>query len=459
MADITNQTLERYILKCMYNAPTSIVEISQSLKAVDFSYPAHRYLFVAIKHISVYGDVTCHTIMQHLEAKNHEAYEFFKSRGGALAIEKVLLDETIPENPQIEEQITELKQLTYRRKAVDVAGKIKLYAEHNGDIESGVYFEDIEELDEKIKEVVYSLADSLRSKEKIVPIGNAIDNLRAEIAQGATMGIDLGYYEENGKRVPYMPKLNKAIKRLRDGALYVFGAPEKVGKSTFMLEIAWHCASRLNIPVGYSDTEMTTEEVLLRLCSKVSGVEEDKIADNFLTASEAELVNDAWEHIKTVPFYHFNANLMTNSELESRVKLLQLQHGIRLFVYDYVKIQAHEAEKGRTDLILASKLDTLKEKICKQCQIPVITSGQMYPKNANDERGKYNKFCETSHFTKLADVICRLDRVTDEDMDMDLIGCSHYIELITGRKVRSDLIGTKIGFNFSMETHSVKETP
>ena len=330
MAEITNTTLERYILKCMYNAPTSIVEISQSLKASDFASPPYRNLFNAIKHIALYGDVTCHTIMQHLETKNHEAYNFFLAKGGALAIEKVLLDETIPKNPQIEEQITELKQLTYRRKAIDVAGKIKLYAEHNGDIESGVTFNDVEEMDEKIKEAVYSLAESLRSKEKITTIGSAIDNLRAEIAQGATMGIDLGYYEENGKRVQYMPKLNKAIKRLRDGALYVFGAPEKIGKSTFMLEIAWHCASRLGIPVGFADTEMETSEVLLRLCSKVSGVDEDKIADNFLTASEAELVDKAWEHIKTVPFYHFNANLMTNSELESRVKLLQLQHGIRL---------------------------------------------------------------------------------------------------------------------------------
>lgn len=460
MADITNHTLERYMLKCMYNAPTSIVEIAQNLKASDFSNSAYRYLFGAIKHISLYGDVTCHTIMQHFESKNRDAYDFFKAKGGALAIEKVLKDDTIPENPQIEEQITELKQLSYRRKAVDVAGKIKLYAEHNGDIESGITFEDVEVLDEKIKEAVYSLAESLRSKERISTIGSMVDHLKNEIAQGATMGIDLGYYtDEKGNRVPYMPKLNKAIKRLRDGALYVFGAPEKVGKSTFMLEVAWHCASRLGIPVGFGDTEMTTEEVLLRLCSKVSQVEEDKIADNLMSPEEEARVEEAWEYIKGVPFYHFNVNLMTNSELESRVKLLQLQYGIRLFVYDYVKVQAHEAEKGRTDLILASKLDTLKEKICKQCQIPVITSGQMYPRNANDERGKYNKFCETSHFAKLGDVICRLDKVSDDDMDMDLIGCSHYIELITGRKVRSDLIGSKIGFNFTMETHSVKEMP
>ena len=248
--------------------------------------------------------------------------------------------------------------------------------------------------------------------------------------------------------------MNRIVKRLRDGALYVIGAPEKVGKSSIMLDISWRIASELNIPVAYGDTEMTTPETLLRIVSKMSGIEEDKIADNLLSEYEQKVVNANFEKIKKVPFFHFNTNEMTNAELESKVKSLQLKHGIRLFVYDYVKIQSHESSSGRPDLVLASKIDTLKEKICKQCNIPVITSGQMYPRNTNDERGKYNKFCETSHFTKLADVILRLDRVTENDPD--LFG-THYIEVITGRKIKNIDIGKRICYNFKMETHTIEE--
>ena len=455
--EIANLTLEKYIIKCMFNRPNTIVEIAQTMKPSDFTNPLYRNIFSAIKYLSVYsGDITSYTIMQHFEMKNKEIYDMFKARGGAITIEKTLSDDTIPENPQLEEQINELKELSYRRKAIEVANKIRLYAENNGDVESGSTFENIEELDEKIKEDVYSLTESMQNKASVNSIGNSVDALRAEIKAGATMGIDIGYYEdESGKRIPFMPKLNKMIKRLRDGALYVFGAPEKVGKSTFMLDLAWHVADKLGIPVAYADTEMTTEETLLRICSKLSGIEEDRIAENLLDDKEELIVDAWWEHIKNVKFFHFNVNMMTNAEVESRVKLLQLQHGIRLFVYDYCKIQSHEAGLGRPDLILAAKLDTLKEKIAKQCQIPVVTSGQMYPKT--DERGNHNRFCETSHFTKLADVICRLDRVNEEECDIDLLGATHYVELITGRKVRTDLIGEKIPFKFDMPIHKVTE--
>lgn len=457
MEQIANHALERYLVKCMYNRPSTIVEIAQNMKPSDFTHIWYRHLFSAIKYLSVYsGDITSYTIMQHFEMKNRDVYEMFKSKGGAVSIEKVLADKTIPENPQLEEQITELKQLSYRRNALDVANKIRNYAENNGDIESGQVFSTVEELDEKIKEDVYSLADSIQNKVKIGTIGEAVKSLREEIRAGATMGIDIGYYtDENGQRVPFMPKLNSLIKRLRDGALYVFGAPEKCGKSTFLLAVAWFVADKLNMPVAYGDTEMTTEETLLRICSKLSGVEEDKIADNLLSPKEEEVVNEAWDRIEKVPFYHFNCNMLSNAELESKVKLLQLQHGIRLFVYDYVKVQSHEVGAGRPDLVLAGKLDTLKEKICKQCNIPVLTSGQMHPRT--DDRGQLNKFAETSHFAKLADVICRLDRVKEEEVDLDLLGSTHYIELITGRKVRADRIGEKIGFKFNMPIHEINE--
>lgn len=455
MAKIANHSLEKYIVKCMYNRPSTIVEIVQTMKPSDFTNIHYRNLFSAIKHLYAFGDVNSYAIMQHFEMKNKEIYDTFKANGGAVAIEKVLIDDTIPENPQLEEQMTELKQLSYRRKAIEVSNKIRIYAENNGDIETGIKFKTIEELDEIIKENVYSLAESLQNKNTVDAIGSSVKSLREEIKAGATMGIDISGYWVDGKKIPFMPKLNTLIKRLRDGALYVFGAPEKCGKSTFLLDIAWFVADKLNLPVAYGDTEMTTDETLLRICSKLSGIEEDKIADNMLTPEEEVLVNNAWDRIENVPFYHFNCNMLSNAELESKVKLLQLQHGIRLFVYDYVKVQSHEVGAGRPDLVLAGKLDTLKEKICKQCNIPVLTSGQMYARN--DDRGQINKFAETSHFTKLADVICRLDRVNEEEMDIDLLGCTHYIELITGRKVRTDRIGEKIGFKFNMPIHDVRE--
>ncbi|WP_181363798.1 DnaB-like helicase C-terminal domain-containing protein [Bacillus anthracis] len=190
--------------------------------------------------------------------------------------------------------------------------------------------------------------------------------------------------------------------------------------------------------------------ILLRMVSKLSGVPEDLIANDNLSEFQIPLVERAWDQVEELPLYYFNANMMDNSKLESKVKELQLKYNIQLFVYDYVKIQSHEIDAGRTDLVMAAKIDTLKEKIAKQCKIPVITSGQAI---INEQNKKW-KFWETSHFGKLADVICFL-YLTDKSDPMKQ--GTHELVLTTGRKVDQNLIGRAISFEFQQNIHSVRE--
>ena len=440
--ELYSESAEKYIVKVMYNRPKTIVEVAQTLQPDDFYFLPYRYLFTAIKKISYTGDVTSEGIMTLLENENQEAFHVLRNVGGSQTIERELRDFSLPASPAVKDQMAVIKSFAYRRNAIQISERIKYCAESNLDTDRNRQFSDINDLDDKIKEMVYSLADNLNVSGKVEKIGSKVDQVIQSIQSEELSGIDISFI---------MPQLNKLVKRLRNKALYVFGAPEKVGKSSLLLHISWNIAHKLGIPVAYADTEMEEDETLLRICSKISGVHEDKIVENVLNEEEALLVERAWKEIKDVPFYHFNANELNNNELESKVKLMQLQYGIALLTYDYVKVQSHESDKARLDMIMASKLDTLKEKIAKQCNIPVITSGQMY--SLQETKGKH-KFSETSHFTKLGDVICRLDR--NDKKDPELFG-THYIELIMGRKVKSRDVGKKVDMNMTMENHQIEE--
>lgn len=440
--NLYSMNTEIYIVKVMLNRPKMIVELAQKLKPDDFYYQPMRHLFGAIKRLSVQGDVTPEGIMTLLENENREGFDVIKAHGGVGAILK-LADNSLPSTPSVTSHIETMKAFTYRRNAIDISDKIKHFVTTNVDVDKNKQFENIDEIDDKIKELTYSLAENLNAKEEVKAIGSRIDGLKRKLLEKEVHGISLQ---------PLFPKFNAIIKSLRKGALYVFGAAEKVGKSSFMLAIAWFVASKLNIPTGYGDTEMMEEEVLLRLCSKESGVAEDRIVNDYdtLTPEELERVEAAWKVIDEAPFYHFNCNTLTNNELESKVKLLQLQFGIELFIYDYVKIQAHEAEKGRTDLVMGAKIDTLKEKIAKQCNIPVITSGQML----KNEKG-YWRFSDTSYFTKFADVIGVL-ALNETDRDGGHIG-THHFKLLMGRKVNAKDRGRTVDFNFNQDNHYIRE--
>lgn len=441
--NLFSMSTEIYIIKVMLNRSESIVEIAQKLKPEDFYYQPMRHIFGAIKRLSIQGDVTPEGIMTLLENENKEGFDIVKASGGAAAIRRDLIDNTLPATPSVNNHIETMKAFAYRRNAIDVADKIKHAVISNVNVDKNRQFTGVDEIDDKVKELTYGLAEALSVQEDIKPIGSKIEQVKAMIANKELNGISIGGLH---------PEFNKIIKQLRRKALYVFGAAEKVGKSSFMLDIAWYVASALGIPTGYGDTEMTEEEVLLRIASKVSGVPEDDIVHNFdtLTDLQKQSIADAWEYIETVPFYHFNCNNLTNNELESKVKLLQLQYGIELFIYDYVKIQSHEAEKGRLDMIMGAKIDTLKEKIAKQCDIPVITSGQM----RKDEKGRW-KFAETSHFTKLGDVIgvLALNNPNDEVVHMG----THHFTLLMGRKVSAKDVGKSVDFQFHQDNHRIQE--
>lgn len=440
--NLFSMNTEIYIIKVMLNRPTSIVELAQKLRPDDFHFKPMRHLFGAIKRLSIQGDVTPEGIMTLLENENREGFDIVKAAGGINAI-MGLIDNSLPATPSVNSHIETIKAFSYRRNAIDVAEKIRSYVTTNINVEKNRQFNNVDEIDDKIKELTYSLAEALSVKEDVKPIGSKIDEVKRLIQSKEMSGISLsGLY----------PEFNRMIKQLRKKALYVIGAAEKVGKSTFMLDICWYVARVLGIPVAYGDTEMTTEEQLLRIASKESGVPEDDIVNNYelLTPNQLAMIERAWKTIEDTPFYHFNCNNLTNNELESKVKLLQLQYGIQLFCYDYVKIQSHEAEKGRLDMIMGAKIDTLKEKIAKQCDIPVITSGQM----RQDEKGRW-KFAETSHFTKLADVIGALARNNPNSEDIHM-GTHHFI-LQMGRKVSARDAGKTTDFQFNQDNHQIRE--
>lgn len=443
MAELHSKTTEFYILKVMYNREAMIPEIAQKLKPNDFVDHNNRVMFGAMLRTAASGGISAEGIMTLLEAEKKQEHQNFLAAGGVNMIESTFRDNTLPETPSVEAQIKMLKSYTYRRNAIVTANKVIAYAETNYDAEAGQEFIDVQAIDERIKENIYALRTNLDNDEEVKKIGTKIQRLREKIKNKESAGISIA---------EKFPLLNQFFKALRPSALYVIGAPEKVGKSSFMLEIAMFLAMTYGIPVAYADTEMTDEEILLRMVAKISGVPEDAIANDTLNEFQIPLVEKAWEVAENLPIYYFNANEYDNSKLESKVKELQLKHNIQLFVYDYVKIQSHEIDAGRTDLVMAAKIDTLKEKIAKQCKIPVITSGQA----EISEKTKKWRFWETSHFGKLADVICFL-YLTDQSDPMKAGRGTHELVLTTGRKIDQNLKGKAIVFDMQQNIHSVKE--
>src|SRR5699024_11178206 len=118
---------------------------------------------------------------------------------------------------------------------VDIGETIKHIATSNVDVDANKQFDGVDDLDDKIKELTYSLSDNLNDNDDIQKIGDSVSALRESIKTKEVNGIDISFI---------FPKFNGMITSLRNGALYVIGAPEKVGKSSMMLHIGWMIADK-----------------------------------------------------------------------------------------------------------------------------------------------------------------------------------------------------------------------
>jgi len=173
-ASLSSNSTETYILKVLMTRPAMITIIGQELKADDFYFPYCRFTFGAIKRLAADGDVTPEGIITLLENTNKEGYDCLMGIGGVQAV-RSLIDNTLPDSPSVAEQIKTMKSLSYRRKCIDLARKIQTVAMTNTD-EGNKQFEDLEEMDTHIKTATYSLADSIRTHEKITKIEQVSKN-------------------------------------------------------------------------------------------------------------------------------------------------------------------------------------------------------------------------------------------------------------------------------------------
>lgn len=135
---------------------------------------------------------------------------------------------------------------------------------------------------------------------------------------------------------------------LRNGTVSLIGARPKSGKTTCALAFAKHVAS-IGIPVLVLDTEMSKDDMLVKLLSNVSSVpftdiETGKFSRNVVTKQKVDKAKNA---IKKLPIHYRNIAGKGFSDVLSiarrwLIKEVGVKKGVTkpcLIIYDYFKLQ------------------------------------------------------------------------------------------------------------------------
>jgi replicative DNA helicase len=177
--------------------------------------------------------------------------------------------------------------------------------------------------------------------------------------------------------------LDKQIDGLVPGTLTIISARKKMGKSTFLSNVAAHIAYRLHIPALYIDTEMSFDEWRDRIIAMLSGIEERVVKHGGYTKEHYDEIKKAVEIIGKGKLFHQRMPNYSVDKLTSLYKKYKIKEKIGVGIFDYLKEpDSANSDKRRQEWQILGDVTTRIKDLAGDLSIPFITAVQL---NRNNE--------------------------------------------------------------------------
>ena len=223
------------------------------------------------------------------------------------------------------------------------------------------------------EERVSEVSDTIKSL--VAKAINTIEDLHKH--QGVLTGISTGFKD-----------LDKMTSGLHAGEMVVIAARPSMGKTSLAMNIVEHVAVDQKLPVAVFSLEMTAASLVLRmLCSKAR-VNLRSVRDGFLADRDFPKLTGAAGKISGAPLFIDDSSALSILQLRARARRLFQQHGIRLFVVDYLQLLNSTSRRAENRQQEIADISSGIKALAKELKVPVVVLSQL---NRELERDKNRK--------------------------------------------------------------------
>lgn len=132
------------------------------------------------------------------------------------------------------------------------------------------------------------------------------------------------------------------------------------------------------LPVGVFSLEMSAEELLRRMLFRRSGVDAQRFKTGFASKQDFERLTRAAAELKKAPIYIDDDDTLTIEALTARARLMVRQHGIKLFVVDYIQCLKVAQKRFRPDRVQEmAEISSGLRSLGKTLGVPFLVLAQM----------------------------------------------------------------------------------
>lgn len=273
------------------------------------------------------------------------------------------------------------------------------------------------EVSDKIVKSDYVAIDDL-----LADAFDRIDELHRN--KGALRGLKTGFRD-----------LDKKTAGFQKGDLVIIGARPAMGKTTFAQNLTYNIATINKKGVLFFSMEMAANEIVDRMISDVSGVDNWKMRTGNLSDEEFQKIGDAMDEMDGLPIYIDDTSSMTIVELRNKARRAMHDHDIGIVVVDYLQlIQGSDRYKGNRVQEVTEISRGLKI-LARELEIPVVALAQLSRSvtGRDDPRPVLSDLRESGSIEQDADLVMFLHRPDYYKQNDDNYEETHITELLVAK--------------------------
>jgi replicative DNA helicase len=232
--------------------------------------------------------------------------------------------------------------------------------------------------------------------------------------------------------------LDKLTSGLHEGEMIVIAARPSVGKTSLAMNVVEHAIINEGLPVGVFSLEMTSESLVMRMLCSMARVNGRAIRDGFLSEQDMRKLTGAASKMAKAPLYIDDTSGLSILQLRARARRMWQQHGIKLFIIDYMQLlhsSSRKAQDNRQQEV--AEISSGVKALAKELKVPVIVLSQLnrdVEKRGKSETPKLSDLRESGSIEQDADVVGLLYRVESEEDENDAAADSIRVNLMIAKQ-------------------------
>ena len=388
---------ERGVLGCLLLDPAENIGLTlEKLKKGKESFYDLRHQELFDELVQMYDEevgIDLLTVRQRLKDKNK-----LDSIGGMELL--LSLQEATPSPLNLPYYLDIVKEKYTLRRMVQVCSSVveRVYdPEQSADVESLM-----DEVEKDIMGVTEDASDNVDKGMKEL-VHDAIAQIEKFHQQaGETTGVPTGF-----------PDLDKMTTGLHGSEMIVIAARPSMGKTSLAMNIAEHVAMDKNMPVGVFSLEMSAESLVLRMLCSRAKVNLRNVREGFLAERDFPKLTTAASKMAKTPLVIDDTAGLSILQLRAKARRMWQQHGIKLFVIDYLQLLKSTAARADNRQQEIADISNGIKALAKELNVPVIVLAQLNRELEKRESGaapKLSDLRESGAIEQDADLVGMLYR-------------------------------------------------